>query len=134
MRVALSERDMGTVIRIFRQWTGASQTDICILVGIAQPHVSELERGIRRITTLELFERFADGLNIPRPLLGLAERGEDQQALAPEANRHEAEKSSPLLLKSIDFIDWIADHSKLSIREAHSRLTARITGSQATPQ
>jgi hypothetical protein len=39
--------------------------------------VSELERGFRHVTALELFERFADGLGIPRRLLSLAERSED---------------------------------------------------------
>src|SRR6266540_4711452 len=69
---------MGAVVRNFRKWTGASQTDISVLVGIPQPHVSELERGIRRITALDLFERFADGLGIPRRLLGLAERSQEE--------------------------------------------------------
>jgi len=75
---ALAARDMGTVVRSFRKWTGASQTDISVLVGIPQPHVSELERGIRRITALDLFERFADGLGIPRRLLGLAEQSPEE--------------------------------------------------------
>ncbi len=68
---------MGAVVRNFRKWTGASQTDISMLVGIPQPHVSELERGFRHVAALDLFERFADGLGIPRRLLGLAERSDD---------------------------------------------------------
>jgi len=36
MRAALSERDMGAVVRIFRRWTGASQTDISVLTSV--PH------------------------------------------------------------------------------------------------
>ena len=74
---ALAARDMGAVVRNYRKWTGASQTDISILVGIPQPHVSELERGFRHVTALDLVERFADGLGIPRQLLGLAERSDD---------------------------------------------------------
>jgi transcriptional regulator with XRE-family HTH domain len=74
---ALAARDIGAVVRNFRKWTGASQTDVSMLVGIPQPHVSELERGFRHVTALDLFERFADGLGIPRRLLGLAERSED---------------------------------------------------------
>ena len=69
---------MGAVVRNFRKWTGASQTDISMMVGIPQPHVSELERGIRHVTALSLFERFADGLGIPRRLLGLAEQLSEQ--------------------------------------------------------
>ena len=34
-------RDMGAVITIFRRWTGASQTDVGVLLGMPQPHVSQ---------------------------------------------------------------------------------------------
>jgi hypothetical protein len=119
MRAALSERDMGAVIRIFRRWTGASQTDISVLTGVPQPDVSDLERDVRHVTAMELFERFADGLGIPRSLLGLAERQPDTspQPVAAEA---------PPELRSADFIEWVAEHSGLSVREAHDRVTARI--------
>jgi hypothetical protein len=78
MARALAERELGTVVRIFRQWTGASQTDISVLVGIPQPHISGLEHGKRQVTSLEVFERFADGLGIPRRLLGLAATNGEQ--------------------------------------------------------
>jgi hypothetical protein len=119
MRTALSERDIGTVIRIFRKWTGASQTDISVLTGVPQPDVSDLERGIRHVTALEVFERIADGLSIPRTLLGLAEQTSSSlpSPVAP---------ASPLELRSIDFVEWIADHSNLTVGEAYDRLAARI--------
>lgn len=72
MTAALHDRDLGAAVRIYRRWTGASQTDVGSLVGLPQPQVSEIERGLRRVEKLELFERFADGLDIPRALLGLA--------------------------------------------------------------
>jgi Helix-turn-helix domain len=78
MARALAERDMGSVVRIFRRWTGASQTDISGLVDMPQSHISDLERGRRQITALEVFERFAEGLSIPRHRLGLAEPTDDQ--------------------------------------------------------
>ena len=84
MSGALADRDMGEVVRIFRRWTGASQTHISELVGMPQPHVSELERGLRHVIALDLFERFADGLGIPRHRLGLAEVAEDGE-LPPAA-------------------------------------------------
>jgi transcriptional regulator with XRE-family HTH domain len=68
---ALERRDMGALLRGYRGVTGASQTAVGLLVGLAQSHVSALERDRRRITSLELFERFAEGLGIPRSLLGL---------------------------------------------------------------
>jgi transcriptional regulator with XRE-family HTH domain len=123
MRTALSERDIGSVIRIFRKWTGASQSDISVLTGVPQPDVSDLERGVRHVTALEVFERIADGLSIPRPLLGLAEQA-DVSLPSPAAS------VSPLDLRSIDFVEWIADHSNLSVREAYDRLAARISAFQ----
>jgi hypothetical protein len=127
MRAALSGRDMGAVIRIFRRWTGASQTDISVLTGVPQPDVSDLERGARHVTAMELFERFADGLRIPRPLLGLAERYPDTspQPMATEA---------AIDIRSVDFIEWIAEHSNLSVREAHDRLIARIGENRNLPE
>ena len=119
MRTALSERDIGTVIRIFRKWTGASQTDISVLTGIPQPDVSDLERGIRHVTAMEVFERIADGLGIPRSLLGLAEE-------VPSSLPSPVAPASPLELRSIDFVEWIADHSNLTVGEAYDRLAARI--------
>jgi hypothetical protein len=119
MRAALSERDIGTVIRIFRRWTGASQSDISILIGVPQPDVSDLERGIRHVTALDVYERIADGLSIPRALLGLAEG-------VPASFPSPAAPTSPLELRSIDFVEWIADHSELTVGEAYDRLAARI--------
>src|SRR6266545_4922105 len=81
---------MGAVVRTFRKWTGASQTDISMLVGIPQPHVSELERGFRHVTALNLFERFADGLGIPRRLLGLAEHPSEEGPSTDGMDEHVA--------------------------------------------
>src|SRR4029453_13907377 len=87
MRSALAARDMGAVITIFRRWTGASQTDIGVLLGMPQPHVSDFERGIRHATSLAMFESFAEGLGIPPPLLGLADSQQDDDETAPERTR-----------------------------------------------
>ncbi|WP_165449388.1 helix-turn-helix domain-containing protein [Krasilnikovia cinnamomea] len=72
MTDALARRDIGAAIRIYRRWTGASQTDIGMMIGIPQPHVSGIERGNRQVITIDLIERVADGLGIPRKMLGLA--------------------------------------------------------------
>jgi hypothetical protein len=127
MRAALSQHDMGAVIRIFRRWTGASQTDISVLTGVPQPDVSDLERETRHVTAMELFERLADGLGIPRPLLGLAERH-------PAKSSQQVTLEAPLEVRSISFIEWIAEHSNLSVGEAHDRLAARIRDIQNLPE
>ena len=95
MRSALAARDMGAVITIFRRWTGASQTDIGVLLGMPQPHVSDFERGIRHATSLAMFERLADGLGIPRPLLGLADSQHDRDEAGPGRTREELSREIP---------------------------------------
>ncbi|MEU5989231.1 helix-turn-helix transcriptional regulator [Spirillospora sp. NPDC047418] len=69
---------MRTVFHLLRQYTGASQTQIAIACGMSQGKVSEtMKKGGRQVTTLEVFERIADGLRMPdtaRMTLGLAPR------------------------------------------------------------
>jgi transcriptional regulator with XRE-family HTH domain len=133
MRQALADRDLGAVITIFRRWTGASQTDVGLLLGLSQPHVSDFERGIRRATSLAMFERFADGLGIPRPLLGLGEPGshihEPEAAHAQQGLARQAPSIS-----SVEFVEWIAEHGRAGFREVYDRLTARIQRLQHSPE
>ncbi|MBL7487965.1 helix-turn-helix domain-containing protein [Frankia sp. AgB1.9] len=72
MVAALSARDMATILRIYQQWTGATQPQIANAVGIDQPSVSAILNGRRQVTAPDTLERFADGLAIPRQRLGLA--------------------------------------------------------------
>ncbi|MFB4307197.1 helix-turn-helix domain-containing protein [Actinomadura sp. GTD37] len=78
MTQALTARDIRTVFHLLRQYTGASQTQIAIACGMTQGKVSEtMKKGGRQVTTLEVFERIADGLHMPdtaRMTLGLAPR------------------------------------------------------------
>lgn len=65
-------------VRVFRaakQYAGASQSRIAVATGLLQGRVSEIMRGARIVSTLDLFERIAGGLDMPddaRMLLGLA--------------------------------------------------------------
>ncbi|GAU67074.1 transcriptional regulator [Streptomyces sp. NBRC 110611] len=75
VREALRERDMGAVFRHVQQYGGASQARIATAVAMTQARVNEVINGRREITRLDVFERVADGLNMPddaRHLLGLA--------------------------------------------------------------
>ncbi|WP_131785354.1 helix-turn-helix domain-containing protein [Protofrankia symbiont of Coriaria ruscifolia] len=74
MAEAISGRDMAVVLTIYRKYTGATQTQIAGACEIPQSHVSEIQSGRRRVTSLEIFKRLADGLGIPRTPLGLAEK------------------------------------------------------------
>ncbi|WP_019632069.1 helix-turn-helix domain-containing protein [Actinomadura atramentaria] len=75
---ALRARDIGAAFRLLRQYTGASQTQIAIACHMTQGNVSQtMKPGGRQINALEVFERIADGLDMPddaRMTLGLAPR------------------------------------------------------------
>ncbi|GGQ05930.1 hypothetical protein BKA00_003387 [Actinomadura coerulea] len=75
---ALTAREIGTVFHLLGQYAGATQTQIAIACGLTQGRVSEhMKEGGRRVTKLYLFERIADGLQMPdnaRMALGLAPR------------------------------------------------------------
>jgi transcriptional regulator with XRE-family HTH domain len=54
---------------------GVSQQRIGSATGIAQGHISDIMTGRRQVTSLQIFERIADGFAMPddaRMLLGLA--------------------------------------------------------------
>lgn len=77
VRAALSARDVAALFRAAQRFAGASQSRIAVATGLLQGRVSEIIRGSRTVTTLELFQRIADGLDMPddaRMLLGLAPR------------------------------------------------------------
>jgi tetratricopeptide (TPR) repeat protein len=72
---ALTRRDMGALFRLLSQYEGFSQTRIATATGIAQGRVSEIVRGKRAVGASHVFERIADGLEMPdqgRLALGLA--------------------------------------------------------------
>jgi len=70
---ALASRDIGAFLKVYQQWTGATQTQIATACEVPQSHISHILRGKRQVTSLDMYERFARGLDIPRALLGLAE-------------------------------------------------------------
>ena len=75
---ALTSRDIGTVFHLLRQYAGATQTQTAIACGLTQGRVSEhMKENGPRVTELDVFERIADGLQMPdnaRMALGLAPR------------------------------------------------------------
>ncbi|WP_435056517.1 helix-turn-helix domain-containing protein [Streptomyces noursei] len=72
-RRALAARDLAALIKHFRQYTGASQTTVGSLAGLAQSDVSAIEWGVRQVQSVDVLMRIAEGLAIPLSLLGLAE-------------------------------------------------------------
>ncbi|ARF56989.1 DNA-binding protein [Streptomyces gilvosporeus] len=62
---ALADEDWGAVFRTYRRLTGTSQMRLGVRVGLVQPDVSEIERGRRRVTSVEVRQRIVTGLGIP---------------------------------------------------------------------
>jgi transcriptional regulator with XRE-family HTH domain len=74
---ALRKRDMGTLFTLLHEDTGLSQTRIGTAVGLGQGRISEIINRIRGIRDVKVFQRIADGLDMPdhaRLLLGLSPR------------------------------------------------------------
>ncbi|MGH3913599.1 MAG: helix-turn-helix domain-containing protein, partial [Pseudonocardiaceae bacterium] len=69
-RAALAERDIGAVYGILYR-SGVPQREIARRTGQSQSEVSEIMHGDRRVRDVEVLERIADGLGVPRPLLRL---------------------------------------------------------------
>ena len=72
---ALRARDIGRLFVLLHRYTGISQTRLAIACDTTQPKISGYMRGIAKVEELSVFERIADGLNMPDPAriaLGLA--------------------------------------------------------------
>jgi len=77
VRDALRKRRLGQLLRLLRQWAGLSQTRIATATGTPQGRLSEYSRDLHAVMTVQVWERFADGLDMPdaaRAALGLAPR------------------------------------------------------------
>ncbi|ATL67237.1 helix-turn-helix transcriptional regulator [Nocardia terpenica] len=70
MQNALADYDFGTVFKLIRQHTGLSQLQLAGLLDLTQARVSEVESGVRRLTSVKLVARMSDTFGIPAQLLG----------------------------------------------------------------
>ncbi|MFI0451946.1 helix-turn-helix domain-containing protein [Actinomadura sp. 6N118] len=67
VRAALAARDTTAILRAAQQHAGVSQTRLAIATGLGQGRFNEIFNGKRTVTRLDVFERIADGLTMPRP-------------------------------------------------------------------
>jgi transcriptional regulator with XRE-family HTH domain len=81
----LAVRDISGLYRWLQKW-GWSQQRIASLTGQSQPEVSGIMRG-RRVTSYDLLVRIADGLLVPRVLMGLAGCADSEVPSGPVAKR-----------------------------------------------
>ncbi|MER5221280.1 helix-turn-helix domain-containing protein [Streptomyces flaveus] len=73
LAAAVADEDWGKVFRTYRKLTGLSQTKLGERVDLVQSDVSDIERGRRRVTSVEVRQRIVSGLKIPSRLQATAE-------------------------------------------------------------
>jgi transcriptional regulator with XRE-family HTH domain len=71
MRRALATRDIGTVLHRLHQHHGLSLRAIGARTGLAQSQITAILQG-RKVCRYDILARIADGLSIPRGLMGMA--------------------------------------------------------------
>jgi transcriptional regulator with XRE-family HTH domain len=80
IRKALQARDMAGILKFAQRYGGATQGRLALSTGVLQGRISEILKGERQVSSFEVIERIAEGLNMPdaaRMLLGLAPRATD---------------------------------------------------------
>jgi Helix-turn-helix domain len=105
---ALRSRDMRRLFHLLRQYVGASQTRIGIACGLTQGKVSAIMSGSHRVTTLDVFERIADGLGMPRQArlsLGLAPSALDPASVAAIPSQDGPSRQPPRPAPSAFIVD-----------------------------
>jgi transcriptional regulator with XRE-family HTH domain len=86
VRQALAARDMGAIFR-FLKTRGWSRAAIAAATGLTETRVRAVARGSQQITSYQVLERIAAGLNIERGLLGLAYAAEPRRAAGASIER-----------------------------------------------
>jgi transcriptional regulator with XRE-family HTH domain len=91
LRGACAERDIATIFRLLRPW-GLSQRQVAARCGMSESEVSEILAG-RQVKSYDVFVRIAEGLGIPRGMMGLAtgEHVEVQPVPVPYVDEEEEE-------------------------------------------
>lgn len=100
VRHAIRNRDMGALFQLLKQHANLSQTRIGTAVDLSQGRVGEVINGGRHIAGLHVFERIADGLDMPadaRLLLGVSSRQEQDAARPVIGVSHQDTQDSELL-------------------------------------
>ena len=98
---ALRRRDIGRLFVLLIDATGVSQTRLAIACDTTQPKISGYMRGVAKVEELDVFERIADGLNMPDPAriaLGLAPAADPTSRRPPRRLSRHGIPARPCLL------------------------------------
>jgi len=94
VQVALAQHDLGPALAAGRRELGLRQRELGARLGLTQSQVSEIERGIHRLTDAEAIANALVVLGIPLKLVGFPSsapgsvEGEDREAIAMWLRRH----------------------------------------------
>ncbi|MGH3717490.1 MAG: helix-turn-helix domain-containing protein [Pseudonocardiaceae bacterium] len=86
VRAALANRDIRALYRLLQR-VGVSQRQIADLTGQSQSEVSEITLKGRQVLNVQVLERIADGIGIPRARMGLS-YGEDAPPAVEEVDEN----------------------------------------------
>lgn len=110
LRAAWARRDWPGIFREYRRVTGISQRQLEPLVGMAQPHISDVERGKKRITSAEVIDRITRGLSVPEELGGIPARKDELSAWQPPAElRDRVARAHSTGRTDLRVADWMAE-------------------------
>lgn len=125
MRSAVVSRDISTVYRLLTQ-QGVPQRTIASLTGQSQPEVSEIING-RQVMGYQVLVRIANGLGIPRGLMGLAYDGDSTEPAAEEVDEDVERRNLFAIGGAIIFgTPVFGDPRPLTLRDVVSRPSERI--------
>jgi len=136
VRRVLAERDIAALYRILRD-AGITQRRIAELTGQSQSEVSEILKG-RRVLAYDLLVRIAEGLGIPRELMGLGcgERGAygggDTVARPPDGVDEDMQRRDVLAVGTLATLGFVPSFAALldpSARPGEVPLPSRLGAS-----
>lgn len=109
---ALRKRDIGELLVLVHDHTGASQTQIGIACGKTQPKINAIMLGKQKVEHLEQFEQYAEALEMPdsaRLLLGLAPQEEAHLSQPAGTSRLKATRYTTMPVSRRSEADMVAE-------------------------
>lgn len=127
LRVAWLQKDWAQIFHLYRQITGLSQARFGNLIDMAQPHISDVERGKRQIEDADVIARIARGLQVPEELGG-AHRAEMAEWNPDPELRDRIARAYTNRRADVRIADWIE-----RVLSEHRRAEDSIGGRELWP-
>ncbi|MEV4251660.1 helix-turn-helix transcriptional regulator [Spirillospora sp. NPDC049652] len=129
LRAAWARQDWAAIFCEYRRVAGISQRELEPLVGMDQPYISKVERGIKKITSAEVIDRITRGLNVPEELGGVPAREQDlSDWLPPPELRERIAHAHSTGRADVRVADWIGE-----VLASHRRAEDQVGGRELWP-